>query len=473
VAIHEAADAATKVNDTWMRLADVFGRDTEWGSGLCQIVELQKKSIVIEESWARTLEEKFVMPMTVTLGNEIKQLTSKDNDVKKALKKYEGVMKTVGNRARKESKKGDSIVSAMNELNDTAKDVDEKREKIWQDVQSHCAQLSWIFMRALSSSIREKIDQVEKNNALCQQFKGSVDAIQKLQPSKSQVKSEDLTILYSDVDDVPKERKGTLRRGTLSKRSAAVMAKDIADNSLSPPTLSGQSSPRSANNSPRGTATPSLSGAPSRGPPTIRVRARWAFNAEREGELSMAAGDVLSITDKTSQNWWMAELNGKRGVIPANYIEVLAEQVDEPPPLPPPSSSLETKADSSIKLASSSSDPRSSRSQSAGAQCLPQMQPPTLLPPPLLTPVPPQSYQQPPTSSPSSIQPIFEISLQLPPTLPVVSDEGSTGPIESPSTPEALPPPPADDPPQEWQQFFTVEGHAYLYNARTGESRWA
>jgi len=236
-----------------------------------------------------------------------------------------------------------------------------------------------------------------------------------LQPSKSQVKSEDLTILYSDVDDVrthmhlvlpasapvssmfsphwglsllssAKERKGTLRRGTLSKRSAAVMAKDIADNSLSPPTLSGQSSPRSANNSPRGTATPSLSGAPSRGPPTIRVRARWAFNAEREGELSMAAGDVLSITDKTSQNWWMAELNGKRGVIPANYIEVLAEQVgsclslshppfipiegshssspfgafpsDEPPPLPPPSSSLETKADSSIKLASSSSDPR-------------------------------------------------------------------------------------------------------------------
>lgn len=31
--------------------------------------------------------------------------------MKKALKKYEGVMKTVGNRARKESKKGDSIVS--------------------------------------------------------------------------------------------------------------------------------------------------------------------------------------------------------------------------------------------------------------------------------------------------------------------------------------------------------------------------
>lgn len=27
---------------------------------------------------ARTLEEKFVMPMTVTLGNEIKQLTVRD-----------------------------------------------------------------------------------------------------------------------------------------------------------------------------------------------------------------------------------------------------------------------------------------------------------------------------------------------------------------------------------------------------------
>jgi hypothetical protein len=58
----------------------------------------------------------------------------------------------------------------------------------------------------------------------------------------------------------------------------------------------------------------------------VRVRAKWAFTAEREGELSMAVGDVLPIIDQTNQNWWMAELNGKRGVVPANYLEVIPDE---------------------------------------------------------------------------------------------------------------------------------------------------
>jgi hypothetical protein len=58
----------------------------------------------------------------------------------------------------------------------------------------------------------------------------------------------------------------------------------------------------------------------------VRARAKWAFSAEREGELSMGVGDVLAIIDQTNQNWWMAELGGNRGVVPANYVEVLPEE---------------------------------------------------------------------------------------------------------------------------------------------------
>jgi hypothetical protein len=58
----------------------------------------------------------------------------------------------------------------------------------------------------------------------------------------------------------------------------------------------------------------------------VRVRAKWAFSAEREGELSMGVGDVLAIIDQTNQNWWMAELGGKRGVVPANYVEILPDE---------------------------------------------------------------------------------------------------------------------------------------------------
>jgi len=38
---------------------------------------------------------------------------AKENDVKKALKKYEGVLKVKGSWARKESKKGESMVSVL------------------------------------------------------------------------------------------------------------------------------------------------------------------------------------------------------------------------------------------------------------------------------------------------------------------------------------------------------------------------
>lgn len=41
---------------------------------------------------------------------------AKENDVKKALKKYEGVLKVKGSWARKESKKGESMVSVLTPL---------------------------------------------------------------------------------------------------------------------------------------------------------------------------------------------------------------------------------------------------------------------------------------------------------------------------------------------------------------------
>jgi hypothetical protein len=65
-------------------------------------------SVIVQ---ARTLEEKFVMPVALTITNETKQIVTKENDVKKALKKYEGVLKVKGTWARKESKKGESMVA--------------------------------------------------------------------------------------------------------------------------------------------------------------------------------------------------------------------------------------------------------------------------------------------------------------------------------------------------------------------------
>lgn len=69
----------------------------------------------------------------------------------------------------------------MNELNETVKEVEEKREKIWNDVQWHCAQSYFILMQALTLTIKEKGDFYEKGVANSAQFKPALEAAQKVQ----------------------------------------------------------------------------------------------------------------------------------------------------------------------------------------------------------------------------------------------------------------------------------------------------
>lgn len=58
---------------------------------------------------------------------------------------------------------------------------------------------------------------------------------------------------------------------------------------------------------------------PSAGP---RARANYAFAAGSPEELSFNPGDVLNILQQTG-DWWMAELNGRRGLIPSNYVSMI------------------------------------------------------------------------------------------------------------------------------------------------------
>lgn len=38
-------------------------------------------------------------------------------------------------------------------------------------------------------------------------------------------------------------------------------------------------------------------------------------------ELSFSEGDVLSIVDNTSEEWWKAEKEGLVYIVPASYLE--------------------------------------------------------------------------------------------------------------------------------------------------------
>lgn len=72
------------------------------------------------------------------------------------------------------------------------------------------------------------------------------------------------------------------------------------------------------------TSSPASRGPPPSIPPSAgpRARANYAFAASSPEELSFAPGDVLNIIQQNG-DWWMAELRGKRGLIPSNYVSLI------------------------------------------------------------------------------------------------------------------------------------------------------
>jgi len=53
-----------------------------------------------------------------------------------------------------------------------------------------------------------------------------------------------------------------------------------------------------------------------------QAQALFTFNAEEEGELSIKKGDIVMLHN-TEGEWWEGEINGKRGLVPSNYLKRL------------------------------------------------------------------------------------------------------------------------------------------------------
>mmetsp|Transcript_36987 Transcript_36987/g.96934 ORF Transcript_36987/g.96934 Transcript_36987/m.96934 type:complete len:219 (-) Transcript_36987:150-806(-) len=61
---------------------------------------------------------------------------------------------------------------------------------------------------------------------------------------------------------------------------------------------------------------------PKRKPGKVEVfRALYPYAAQQEGELSFGEGDMIYVSNKGDDGWWEATVNGKKGVIPGNYVE--------------------------------------------------------------------------------------------------------------------------------------------------------
>lgn len=51
----------------------------------------------------------------------------------------------------------------------------------------------------------------------------------------------------------------------------------------------------------------------------------FPYSAANEDELELTEGDIIVILDQNLEDdgWWKGELNGKTGVFPDNFVELL------------------------------------------------------------------------------------------------------------------------------------------------------
>ena len=66
--------------------------------------------------------------------------------------------------------------------------------------------------------------------------------------------------------------------------------------------------------------------------PSERAKVMFPYEPENPDELNLVEGDIITILNKDvpeSDGWWEGEINGKVGMFPNNFVELLpAEEED-------------------------------------------------------------------------------------------------------------------------------------------------
>ena len=68
----------------------------------------------------------------------------------------------------------------------------------------------------------------------------------------------------------------------------------------------------------------------------FKVKALYDFEAAEENEITFKAGDMVSVTDNSDQNWWKGRTPSSAGMFPANFVTKQLDSPPEPPPVAQP-----------------------------------------------------------------------------------------------------------------------------------------
>ncbi|KZT51040.1 SH3-domain-containing protein [Calocera cornea HHB12733] len=59
-------------------------------------------------------------------------------------------------------------------------------------------------------------------------------------------------------------------------------------------------------------------------PQLPQARANWAYNSGDPQDLQFNEGDVIELVEEENADWWKGRLNGREGLLPANYVTKIA-----------------------------------------------------------------------------------------------------------------------------------------------------
>jgi len=63
--------------------------------------------------------------------------------------------------------------------------------------------------------------------------------------------------------------------------------------------------------------------------PARRVKALFDFTPIENGDLAFRKGDVIEVVGAVYRDWWRGTLDGKTGIFPINYVQILEDKNDE------------------------------------------------------------------------------------------------------------------------------------------------
>ena len=63
--------------------------------------------------------------------------------------------------------------------------------------------------------------------------------------------------------------------------------------------------------------------------PIRTVKAKYAFVAENENEMSLSKGDVIKVLKEVDEGWWLGECDGRKGLFPSNYVAELEQEQEK------------------------------------------------------------------------------------------------------------------------------------------------